>query len=354
MISHGWLLDLYAHEDSLVLWFRLDSGELLRLTDSFSFHFYAQGPKPVLRTLEKKLALYIRHTAWTRRIEFWSGEIIPVLEITLRSLGKQPEVLRLISTGWEGITFYNCDLGIPQYYTWEKGLFPLCSCEIEWERTALKRVTVLDSPWDPEANLPDLKVLEIGLTAHPQIPLDRGNSLRITCEGTSFDLEVSGVNELLKELNRLLADFDPDLILSRHGHARIFPFLWHASQKEKIALVLDRDPHPSSRMRVGQGRSYFSYGQVLYQSTAFPFYGRLHIDRENSFFYRESGLEGILFLSRLTKLPVQTVARATPGTAITSMQLDKAVQKGILIPWKKGHPETFKTAWDSWCRIREG
>ena len=28
------------------------------------------------------------------------------------------------------------------------------------------------------------------------------------------------------------------------------------------------------------------------------------------------------------------------------MQLDRAVRKGILIPWKKGRPEDFKTAWD--------
>ncbi|OGP50432.1 MAG: hypothetical protein A2Y79_05915 [Deltaproteobacteria bacterium RBG_13_43_22] len=346
MISRGWLLDLYVHGDVMVLWFRFDSGELLRLTDSFSYRFYAQGPKPVLQALVKKLAPYIRHADWTRRTEFWSGEVIPVLKITLRSLEKQPEVLRLISTGWEDLTFYNCDLGIPQYYAWEKDLFPLCSCEIEWERTALKGITVLDSPWDPDASLPDFKILEIELTGHPQIPLDRGNSLRIISEGASFDLEASDITEFLKALNRFLVDYDPDLILSRHGDARIFPFLWHSVKKTKVSLALDRDPHPPGRVRVGQGRSYFSYGQVLYQSTAFPFYGRLHVDQENSFFFRESGLDGILFLSRLTGLPVQTLARATPGTAITSMQLDRAVQKGILIPWKKGRPETFKTAWD--------
>jgi hypothetical protein len=198
MISRACLLDLYADRDSMVLWFRLELGELLRLTDSFSYRFYARGPKPVLQALVKKLAPYIRRTEWTRRQEFWSGEIIPVMEITLRFLEKQPEVLRLIGTGWEGLTFYNCDLAIPQYYGWEKGLFPLCTCEIEWDRAAL----------------------------------------------------------------------------------------------------------------------------------------------------RESGLEGILFLARLTRLPAQTLARATPGTAITSMQLDRALEKGILIPWKKGRPETFKTAWD--------
>jgi DNA polymerase-2 len=346
MISRACLLDLYANRDSMVLWFRLESGELLRLTDSFSYHFYARGPKPVLQALVKKLAPYIRQADWIRRREFWSGEVIPVMEITLRYLEKQPEVLRLIGAGWGGLTFYNCDLAVPQYYGWEKGLFPLCACEIEWDRTVLKRITVQDSPWNPDALLPDFKILEIALTGHPQIPLDRGNSLRVTYEETSFDLEASGINELLEKLNRLVAEFDPDIILSRHGDARIFPFLWHSALMAKINLALDRDPHPPGRTRVGQGRSYFSYGQVLYQSTAFPLYGRLHVDQENSFFLRESGLEGILFLARLTRLPVQTLARATPGTAITSMQLDRALEKGILIPWKKGRPETFKTAWD--------
>jgi DNA polymerase elongation subunit (family B) len=40
------------------------------------------------------------------------------------------------------------------------------------------------------------------------------------------------------------------------------------------------------------------------------------------------------------------MARTSPGTAITSMQLDRAFQEDILIPWRKGEPERFKTAWD--------
>ncbi|MBA4393330.1 MAG: hypothetical protein C0407_07235 [Desulfobacca sp.] len=346
MIAKGWLIDLYAHEDTMVLWFRLHSGELLCLKDSFCYRFYAQGLNSDLHVLGKKLAPYIRQTAWTRRIEFWSGTTIPVLEIAIRSLEKLPEIQRLLSHSFPGLTFYNCDLSIPQYYAWEKGLFPLSACEIEWERASLKQIRVLDSPWDPDAQLPELKVLEIDLVDHPQIPLNRGNTIRVSYEGTSFDLEAAGTKELLEELNQHLIRQDPDLILSHHGDARIFPFLWSSAQKEKMALALDRDPHPPARVRIGQGRSYFSYGQVIHQSAAFTLYGRLHVDQSNSFFYRESGLEGILFLARLTKLPVQTLARATPGTAITAMQLDRALDNGILIPWKKGRPETFKTAWD--------
>ena len=57
-------------------------------------------------------------------------------------------------------------------------------------------------------------------------------------------------------------------------------------------------------------------------------------------------MEGVIELARLAKIPVQRMARTSPGTAITSMQLDRAFQDGILIPWRKGEPEQFKTAWD--------
>jgi DNA polymerase II len=346
MTGKGWLLDIYVREDVLVLWFRLESGEHLCLTDSFAYRFYAQGSSSALRALEKTLTPYLRRTARTQRIEFWSGRPIPVMELEIRSLEKLPRVQRLLATSPEGITLYNCDLNIAQYYAYKRGLFPLCFCALEWERSSLKSFQVLDSPWNPDADLPEFKTLEVGLSDHPQIPLGRGNGLQVSQGGLSFELSASDIRELLEGLNRLLIRLDPDVILSHHGDARIFPCLWNWSRKEKIPLRLDRDPRPPGRTRVGQGRSYFSYGQVLYQSTAFPLYGRLHIDQENSFFYKESGLEGILFLSRLTKLPVQTLARATPGTAITAMQLDRAVQQQILIPWKKGHPENFKTAWD--------
>lgn len=49
-------------------------------------------------------------------------------------------------------------------------------------------------------------------------------------------------------------------------------------------------------------------------------------------------------LSRLTKISLQRMARRSPGTGITSMQMDRALQDGILIPWNKGEPERFKSA----------
>ena len=348
MIAKGWLFDLYVRDDVLVLWFRLTGGELLCLTDFFGYRFYAQGRPSALRALERTLGHSLRRTGWTERTEFWSGKTVPVFELEVRALQRLPEIQRRLADLTDSITFYNCDLAVPQYYGYERQVFPLAFCEFEWERNQLRGLRVLHSPWDPDAPIPPLKVVEVSLKDHPQIPLDRGNSLQVTYEDRVFELDGLAPAELLKEFNQLVTRLDPDCLLSQQGDGRIFPFLWRWSQKEKIPLALDRDPAPPLRRRVGEGRSYFTYGQIVYQGAAFPLYGRFHIDRNNSFFFThgECGLEGTIFLARLTKIPVQTLARTSPGTAITSMQLDRAVQKGILIPWKKGRPEDFKSAWD--------
>lgn len=346
MTARGWLIDLYVREDLIVLWFRLQSGTLICLTDSFPYCFYAQGRPRDLMTLEKNLSPLIRRINWTKRREFWSGKLVSVLELEAVSVKKLFEIQKVLSRFPGAIHFYNCDLAVPQYYAYLKGLFPLCYCQLKWEEKRLLGLEILDSPWDPDAALPSFKTIELGLTQHPQIPLDRGNSLELIDEGRSFELGGSRPAELLEKLNTYLKDLNPDLIVSRKGDDRILPILWNWAQREKIPLALDRDPHPPLRRSVGQSRSYFSYGQIIYQSSSFPLYGRFHIDRNNSFFFREAGLPGTLFISRLTKIPVQTLARSSPGTAITSMQLDRAVRKGILIPWKKGRPEAFKTAWD--------
>ncbi|MCK5553204.1 MAG: DNA polymerase, partial [Deltaproteobacteria bacterium] len=137
-----------------------------------------------------------------------------------------------------------------------------------------------------------------------------------------------------------------DVILTEHGDSHVIPSSVRMSRREKIPLILDRERDPVHRIPDLKGRSYFSYGRILYHSPAYPLFGRWHIDRTNSFLFGESGLEGIIDLARLSKVPVQRAARTSPGTIITSMQLDRAFSEGILIPWRKGEPEKFKTAWD--------
>ena len=62
--------------------------------------------------------------------------------------------------------------------------------------------------------------------------------------------------------------------------------------------------------------------------------------------FHDYGMEGIWELSRVTSLPVQTVARVSPGTGISAMQMVTALRNNILIPWHKQQAEYEKTALD--------
>ncbi len=132
-------------------------------------------------------------------------------------------------------------------------------------------------------------------------------------------------------------------MLSDWGDEAIIPTVWRWSREYGVPLPLDREANPVPR-RFGGGRSYFSYGRIVYQGSSAPFAGRWHLDRRNSFYYRESGLMGLIQIARIGQMPLQQAARSSPGTLITSMQLARAVADGILIPWRKAEPEHFKTA----------
>jgi DNA polymerase-2 len=70
------------------------------------------------------------------------------------------------------------------------------------------------------------------------------------------------------------------------------------------------------------------------------------VDARNSFLFGETGLPGLVELSRLSGIPLQRVARTSPGTAISAMQVATALRGGILVPYKKREPEGFKSGVD--------
>jgi len=202
-------------------------------------------------------------------------------------------------------------------------------------------------PWDPDAPIPPLKVVEVSLKDHPQIPLDRGNSLQVTYEDRVFELDGLQPAELLTEFTGSSPVWIPTASSPSRATDAFSPSSGAGTRKRRSPRPWTGTPAAAAPPS-GGGALLFHLRADRLPGAAFPLYGRFHIDRNNSFFFThgECGLEGTIFLARLTKIPVQTLARTSPGTAITSMQLDRAVQKGILIPWKKGRPEDFKSAWD--------
>jgi DNA polymerase-2 len=342
MEIRGRLFDLYPLESSMILWIKEEGGRLRRFEDPFRPRFYAQGKKrdllDLFHTLQKE-----RRTAgyqWTRKKEFWSGEEVEVMEIEVVDSEHYAQLPRILPPWEEKITFYNCDIPLPQTYLYEKKIFPTGRCIVEAEENRIFEIypDPSESVWMNDEDLSDLRILELRTEGDPIWK----RSLILECEGYRVEMESIDVGEIEK----FFKHFDPDVILSDEGDASLLPRLFFEEKRWNISIPWDREPYPVKRQVHPKGFSYFSYGRTYYRAPAHLFLGRWHIDRRNSFIYGESGMEGVIELARLAKIPVQRMARTSPGTAITSMQLDRAFQDDILIPWRKGEPERFKTAWD--------
>jgi DNA polymerase-2 len=351
MEIRGRLFDLYPLESSMILWIKEEDGRLRRFEDLFRPRFYAQGKKSDLFDLFHSLQKGRRVAGyqWTRKKELWSGGEVEVMEIEVLDAEHYAQLSRILPQWEERITFYNCDIPLPQTYLYGKKIFPTGRCIVEAEGNRIFEIypDPSESVWMDNEEIPDLRVMELRANGN-SVSLGRqtlnrtGSGLILECEGYGVEMETIDVGEIEKFLKR----FDPDVILSDDGDASLLPLLFSAEKRWKIPIPWDREPYPLKRPVNPKGLSYFSYGRTYYRAPAHNFLGRWHIDRRNSFIYGESGMEGVIELARLAKIPVQRMARTSPGTAITSMQLDRAFQDDILIPWRKGEPERFKTAWD--------
>jgi DNA polymerase-2 len=349
MEIQGWLFDLYPLESSMILWIKDEHGLLHRFKDSYRPRFYTQGKRRDLLALFHSLQKggWVAGYRWARKKEFWSGDEVEVMEIEVADPEHYAQLPPLLGRWEENIIFYNCDIPSPQLYLYEKGLFPSGRCIVEAAEGRIFEVhsDPSESVWMDDGDLPDLRVMELqtlNRTGPEPFRYRAGSGLLLECEGYRIEME----NVDLEEIGKFLGQFDPDVILTDDGDACLLPFLFSLERRGKTSLAWDREPYPVHRPINPKGRSYFSYGRTYYQAPAHLFLGRWHIDRRNSFVYGESGMEGVVELARLAKIPVQRMARTSPGTAITSMQLDRAFQESILIPWRKGEPERFKTAWD--------
>jgi DNA polymerase-2 len=147
---------------------------------------------------------------------------------------------------------------------------------------------------------------------------------------------------VLISLNAVLQQYDPDLILTHWGDTWLLPWLLNLSEKYHIAFNPNRDPKCEVLQR--KEKSFFTYGQIVYRGRQVQLFGRWHVDACNAMMFGDYGLEGVLEQARVTGLPIQTMARNSPGSGITAMQIIMALQKGILVPYQKQQAESFKSA----------
>ena len=340
----GWLFDVDELGSGVALWIYDAGGKLHRLTHEFSPPIYVSGARDNLKRLSSDLWRrgLVTGGRWEKRREFWAGEEIEVLRLNVSDSSNLSSLREIAGVFDQTLSFYNLDIPTAQYYLYLSGLFPLCrlDCETdEWGNVI--EIVARNSAYDLHHAMPALSVLK--MRGEKMQPLSSKSRLIVEWNGNTSFFSLTGAG-VIPAFNQLIERANPDLILSERGDTLLFPALLSLAKREHLDLQLDRDRVKTQRKIETEGRTYTTYGQVIYKGPSYPLFGRWHIDRKNSFAYHETDLEGLLELARLAQSPVQRTARRSPGTAMTSIQLGRAVTEGILVPWRKSEPERFKTA----------
>jgi DNA polymerase-2 len=327
-----------------------------RLTDAFAPAFYVSGDHARLVHLQdgaQRQTTELR-TRFTERTDLWLNAPRPVLEVSV--------LCPTDFTGWgrwvhkfdSRLQLYNSDLMVASLYCWEKRIFPLAFVEVEADDEGrIQSIACRDDEWTLDYEMPPLKIMEIRLAGLSRIDPAHGRhaALEIEMDGTCWELDESGEPPALG-FARLLKREDPDVILSAWGDSTILPLLGQQAERLKFPLPLNRDE--SASVHQSRGRSYTSYGRILFKASATTLFGRIHVDKQNSFISEKCDFAGLWELARVTKLPIQYAARTTTGTGISYMQMELAHRDGVLIPEQKAEPEDPKHPDELLCADRGG
>lgn len=338
----GWLLDIYPDygTNSIVYWVRTRRGAERIVDRSFLPQIFVHAAPGKLDDLEKALPILdaVKSTERVMRSTWLGEQEREVLAVTIRDYAKVEDTAHTIDNRgkYRDYSLFNVDLRFSQRYFVEKDLFPMGYLEFR------PKPHMLDDPYAIDYEAPPLSSLELGIRPETKkgIPTfdDKLLSAKVGEHAVDGDEE-----SVLEGIQGILKDEDPDVLYTDDGDAFVLPYLYKRAKRAGISqfqLGRDRDDQSTER----KGKSYFTYGQIKYKPPSYKLKGRIHIDRTSSFMFMESGLNGLTDLSRISSVPVQELARLSPGSAISAMETNQALRDGCVIMWKKNLPEKFKTA----------
>lgn len=337
----GWLFDLYIQKDKVVLWLVGEDRKPHSFTQSFQISFYVGGLFPRLRQLWKFLRSREERIELQRmqRRDLHDG-MKDVLEVKLLDLSRFDDLFKEMNQRFPDLLYYDVDIPFILRYAAQYGVFPLGRCKVEVKRGwEISRVIPLDSPWELDPYLPELRVLEIRPDANPAHAAPRSLSIRF--DRFKYCLPLDNPRKLLSCINSALLQYNPDVILTSFGDIWLFTYLEQISKETGIPFNPNRDLNRSVHRK--KEISFVNYGRAHYRAEQVHLFGRWHVDDQNGMTYGDYGLLGAIEQARVTGLPVQEIVRRSPGAGIAAMQTLTALKRGILVPYQQQKGEVPKT-----------
>ncbi|MFX1565710.1 MAG: LAGLIDADG family homing endonuclease, partial [Promethearchaeota archaeon] len=332
----GWILDVTPRSDHLVLWLRTAT-ECVPLDVPYQPRFYLHAPGV---QFEDYAPLFESHPLISavapefHRLQLRSPRR-PVLGVTVSSCTQLPRVVREIKTlAVPRFRVFNGDLSATQLWYLEQRRYPFEQVEVHTDQSGTRATQIdsCDSRLALDYDLPPFDTVDLHLAGED-----------LFCATSSKGDTIQTTEPMM--LQDWITTQNPDIIFTEDGDARIFPTLIQRVQEagmlQQFSLNRDQTPHVFSDTTLPAGRAVFRYGTpVFYRPHPFHLRGRLHLDRSHMTF---GSFDGLIEASRLTAFPPQRMARSSPGTGINLLQMQEALNRGVLIPETKADPEQYKT-----------
>lgn len=347
--TEGWILDVYQKKDGMVVWLKTRNCQTVRLIDNWQQYLFVAGDQSDLTKLADRL--HIKGMSFEEKYaKPEDNELSTVLKIPVRN-SREAERLaeKILAYGrYRQYELYNVDVKTSQLYMYEKNIYPFGYVKVTAHQNHI-HLELRDNLESVDYEIPPLREIALSATIQREGRLpaqtDPIKVITITSENETYYSNGCDEREKLLWLVETLKTFDPDIIYTNDGDKFLFPYLVYRATVNGITdqLILGRESVPL-RVSYERGQTYMSYGKVCYRPMSTRLFGRLHIDRENSILYRDCGLQGIIEVARLCRIPVQRATSTTIGTSMTSAQFYEAGRQGVLIPWQKTNTEELKTA----------
>jgi len=306
-----WILDSAYRDNGIDLWTK--DGAVSKIHHEYNppFHIHFHDPHAHYEMIE---ALEERYDAEECTIRTIFGDLAGYAVTAGRDVAEAIE-----KQAQYGVDLFNVDVRRDQRFMAERGLFP-CAGES-------------DDRFSPEIRH-DLSVIEIIIRGDPALSAE---FTEVAVKGTRAEQLTGETEEVLAALFGIVTSLDPDVILMPDADTWM-PKIRTLARQYDLTMPFSRN----GKYRQMDSRSYWSYGRMEHKESALIPDGRILIDTEQSFVYREGGLEAVLMAARLSGLSPNLASRFTPGTLISSYETCEAVKQGIAVPFRKSDPEQVR------------
>jgi DNA polymerase elongation subunit (family B) len=307
-------IDAYRHMDKVILWLKTPE-ENIRLERNFSVCIYLDYCKLALEVLRKNNISYNVTSKLT-----YEGKQRKVCAVRIDNISRFESIVKKLEyDAKHRLIMYNADIPPEQMFLYSNKIKPFTPVKIEGSRII---------PLKDDIAIP-LKKTEIEIIPARDI---RADPCALT-KGIIIDNQkIRGdENRILLEFSKKFISIDPDVILMDGAFSRL-PYLAARLEHYKIHCPFHR--WDSKPIRQRGGKTFFSYGRVMYRDFAVRLNGRFLVDSMTTI-GSECDVDGIIELSNLSGTRFQQVASRSFGAAFQHALVAELVKRDYLVPFKE-------------------